>query len=425
MTIGKLITPAGRPQGNAGYQVTVLSGTDITGPDAVLFDRYYSLDGQVWDQQYEAMYHEMAADLGNGNLMGTGNVLVLIGFNMNWNAVPTPDLVTVLRDAGAGDRLTCWLTHNDNGSALGTRPTWSSSASSARASDRPSSTSTWSRGARRRQPWSRSSSTARPTAAATPSARETSGDPYRRPPVAASRPPDDAGGRGAVPRVLFVGHGVKPTGRARVTESIISRLLGHCDVIQFAPNWYGPGREQPWVMLPNTVQGDPYGHTQLAAIVKLAEPDTIVLNCECWEYGRYAPVLARLPVRRVILHCPVEGPLTRTWSAEAISLLDVAVTNTDFAGGSFATRWPGCSRRVPRFLPSSSSRTASTRAVSARSPDRRQHCRSRWDARETFRRVRRASAVLARQRLLLWRRWPARRHIHDPEWQPQQRAQAP
>ena len=101
-------------------QVIVLKATDITGPDAVLFDRYYSLDGQVWYQQYEAMYHEMAADLGGGNLMADGNVLVVVGFNMNWNAVPTPDFVSVLRAAGAGDQLTYWLTHNDNGSALGT-----------------------------------------------------------------------------------------------------------------------------------------------------------------------------------------------------------------------------------------------------------------------------------------------------------------
>ena len=131
-------------------------------------------------------------------------------------------------------------------------------------------------------------------------------------------------------RVLFIGHGVKPTGRARVTEAIVSRLLGHCDVIQFAPNWYGAAREQPWVLWPNTVQGDPYGRTQLAAIIARARPDVIVLNCECWEYGLYAPVLARVRPSRVILHCPVEGPLTRTWPAEAVSLLDVVVTNTDF-----------------------------------------------------------------------------------------------
>ncbi|MFE4629500.1 MAC/perforin domain-containing protein [Streptomyces mirabilis] len=123
ITLGRLIAPAAPPKDNAGYQAVVLDGTDITGSASVLFDRYYAMNASTWPNAYAALYDEMYADLSAGNLTTGGNVLILAGFNVNWNAVPTPGFVNVLRAAGCGDRLDYWLTHNDNGSSLGTPAT--------------------------------------------------------------------------------------------------------------------------------------------------------------------------------------------------------------------------------------------------------------------------------------------------------------
>jgi hypothetical protein len=120
VSLGRLIQPPNPPTGNAGYQVTVLNGNDITARDAVIFDRYYAMDASTWWESYRSLYQEMAADLNmSDSTLADGNVLVVVGFNVNWNAVPTPDFVSVLRSAGCGDQLSYWLTHNDNGSSLG------------------------------------------------------------------------------------------------------------------------------------------------------------------------------------------------------------------------------------------------------------------------------------------------------------------
>lgn len=123
VSLGHLITPTTPPRDNAGYQVVVLDGENITGPGSVLLDRYYSMSASTWPNSYQALYDEMFADLSSGGLTNTPNVLILAGFNVNWNAVPTPDFVNTLRSAGCGDRLDYWLTHNDNGSSLGTPAT--------------------------------------------------------------------------------------------------------------------------------------------------------------------------------------------------------------------------------------------------------------------------------------------------------------
>lgn len=120
ITLGQSLTPTTPPQGNVGYQVVVLNGNDdITAPDAVIFNRYYGIPGSDWWDAYRAMYDEMAADLTNNQLTASGNVLILAGFNLNWNAAPTQNFINVLRNAGGGAQLTYWLNNNDNGSTLG------------------------------------------------------------------------------------------------------------------------------------------------------------------------------------------------------------------------------------------------------------------------------------------------------------------
>ena len=123
---GPTITPEDPPTGNAGMQIIVLNGPagDITNANAVLFDRYYSWDAKTWNQghphNYEKGYDLIAKDLVASGFLTAGNLLVAVGFNLNYNAVPTPSFTKILRDAGGGEQLTHWLSDADVGSALGT-----------------------------------------------------------------------------------------------------------------------------------------------------------------------------------------------------------------------------------------------------------------------------------------------------------------
>ncbi|TDB84984.1 hypothetical protein E1264_22780 [Actinomadura sp. KC216] len=120
ITIGHLLKPPNPPAYNAGYQLIVLDGRkDITTEGAVLFDRYYGVDAKTWSHTYTAMYQTMAEDVTAQGLLMNGNILVLAGYNMNWDAVPSPEFIDVLRAAGCGEQLTHWLQTANPGSAIG------------------------------------------------------------------------------------------------------------------------------------------------------------------------------------------------------------------------------------------------------------------------------------------------------------------
>jgi hypothetical protein len=122
ITLGRIIAPTTPPQNNSGYQIIVLNGlTDITKREAVLLNRYYTLNADHWadNNAYKVMYDEAAQDLEAGGLTADGNILIVAGFNINWDCVPTSRFTTILRNAGGGAQLTNWLSNRDVGSAYG------------------------------------------------------------------------------------------------------------------------------------------------------------------------------------------------------------------------------------------------------------------------------------------------------------------
>jgi hypothetical protein len=116
ITIGRLIQPDKAPANGMGYQVVVLKG-DITKPESTIFNRYYSIDANTWFNSFRNLYQEMATDLKQYN--EEGNILILSSFNLNWDAPPTPDFLSLIRSAGAGEKITQWVSNSDPGSAVG------------------------------------------------------------------------------------------------------------------------------------------------------------------------------------------------------------------------------------------------------------------------------------------------------------------
>lgn len=116
INIGRQILPSEPPQYGMGYQVVVLKG-DISNPNSTIFNRYYSIDSRTWYSTFNELYKNMYTDL--QPYQQDGNILILVAFNLNRNAPPSPDFLSLMRYAGAGSKVENWVANNDSGSALG------------------------------------------------------------------------------------------------------------------------------------------------------------------------------------------------------------------------------------------------------------------------------------------------------------------
>jgi hypothetical protein len=122
---GTLIKPEEPAQSPAGYQLVVLenNGEDITEPSAVLFNQYYSVPAQEgWSSVYDQMYQQLDADL--RPFAGSGAIVILVSFGMDWDMPPTHDAFALLSTMGAGSMLSFWENNSDPGSMKGSPGAW-------------------------------------------------------------------------------------------------------------------------------------------------------------------------------------------------------------------------------------------------------------------------------------------------------------
>jgi glycosyltransferase involved in cell wall biosynthesis len=110
------------------------------------------------------------------------------------------------------------------------------------------------------------------------------------------------------PRILVVGPGVRPTGYARVIESMLRPIRDHYDFSQFAINYSGPPMFRYWPIFPNTIRGDPFGLTQLPAIISTIDPQLLLFVFDIHLYYFHQSQLERRhPSLPVVLYCPIDG----------------------------------------------------------------------------------------------------------------------
>ncbi|MGC5774839.1 MAC/perforin domain-containing protein [Paenibacillus pabuli] len=97
---------SGQPDGPAGYQVVILDSSNLS---HVLLDRYYTVPKeQGWIRTYHVLFDQMKQDI-QGKLDTAGNILIISSFGIDSGMSPTPDIVGMLRSAGAGEQLNYWL----------------------------------------------------------------------------------------------------------------------------------------------------------------------------------------------------------------------------------------------------------------------------------------------------------------------------
>jgi hypothetical protein len=125
ITIGNLVRPSQPPQSPCGFQVVILDGTDITNPDAVLFNQYFTVPtGTPWYAIYGNMYQDIYNSIVSSGHTSKGNVLIISSFGIDNNMPPTNQIYSLLQTVGAGERLRYWESHNDAGSMVGNPTAW-------------------------------------------------------------------------------------------------------------------------------------------------------------------------------------------------------------------------------------------------------------------------------------------------------------
>jgi hypothetical protein len=122
--VGSQLRPATPPKSPVGLQAIVLNGDDVTGPDAVVFDRFYTLPvQQEWVGTYRSMWDSFAQEV-SGSYDAAGNILIVTTFGLDRNMPPTDDALALLETAGAGPVVNNWIRTCSPGSSLGQPGVW-------------------------------------------------------------------------------------------------------------------------------------------------------------------------------------------------------------------------------------------------------------------------------------------------------------
>ncbi|WP_019065234.1 glycosyltransferase family 4 protein [Streptomyces prunicolor] len=136
----------------------------------------------------------------------------------------------------------------------------------------------------------------------------------------------------------MVGHGVRPTGYARILRSLLAGLhLRGYDVQHAAVNWPGPPPRTPWTTHNNPLPGDPYGLRSLPSLLDAVRPDTVVVLHDLWITAQHTALIrAHSPRTTVLAYCPLDGPVTRPELIAGLSDADLVIACTRFGSAQLS-----------------------------------------------------------------------------------------
>lgn len=142
------------------------------------------------------------------------------------------------------------------------------------------------------------------------------------------------------PRLLAVGHGLRPTGYARVLEGVLPLLADAFEVTLFTLNHYGDppprtGDGLPYELRTNQLLGDRTGSVQLPALLRELEPDAVLLHDDTFMLPSQREALddyrrAR-PAARAIAWCPLDWLRVPLLVARGLAAMDLVVVYSEAA----------------------------------------------------------------------------------------------
>ena len=110
---GNTLPSPGRCYYPTGFQVVVFDGLKpVTDPSSILANEYVFVpvgDSHWWMSTYSYMYQDLyKLILTSGNI--DSQVRMLVSFGLDANMVPTPDVLNLMLNSGAGSILQNWIT---------------------------------------------------------------------------------------------------------------------------------------------------------------------------------------------------------------------------------------------------------------------------------------------------------------------------
>ncbi len=152
------------------------------------------------------------------------------------------------------------------------------------------------------------------------------------------------------PVILVVGDAVAPTGFARVTQSIISRLKDYYDFHQLGINYNGDPHHESWKIYPAGLGGEPHGVRRIGELVTKIKPDAILLVNDIWIIADYLRVLTTLPHKvPTAAYIPIDSEPINAGLVQQLQTLDRLIVYTDFAAQTLQNAADSAALADPNF----------------------------------------------------------------------------
>lgn len=152
------------------------------------------------------------------------------------------------------------------------------------------------------------------------------------------------------PVILVVGDAVAPTGFARVTQSIISRLREDYEFHQLGINYNGDPHAEAWKIYPANLGGDAHGVHRIGELVAKLKPDAIILVNDIWIIADYLKALSALPHKApVAAYIPIDSEPISAGLISGLQALDRIIVYTDFAARTLQSAADSAAAADPNF----------------------------------------------------------------------------
>lgn len=131
------------------------------------------------------------------------------------------------------------------------------------------------------------------------------------------------------PRLLFAGDSpTAPTGFARVTENLLSRLKPEWAIGVLGINYMGDPHRMPYAIYPAHLGGDMWGYSRFNDLVTNTKPDVALILNDPWIAAKFAEV--DTPPVPLVAYMPVDAPHQPAAAFRLLNKLSMAVFYTEF-----------------------------------------------------------------------------------------------
>lgn len=134
-----------------------------------------------------------------------------------------------------------------------------------------------------------------------------------------------------LPKLLLVGDFAKPTGFARVNESLAQQLRDRWAISVLAVNYKGDATplQQHYQLYPAHLGGDAMGMGRIAELVQVTQPDVILMVCDPWVAPGYLEALGETHPP-IVLYTPVDATSLRPVDIAPLNGYGQVVAYTQF-----------------------------------------------------------------------------------------------